>query len=77
MDHNVPVVKMLAQFSVSGTEMVDPNRRICENQFAAPCGVEHSSIAALWLPETPSVSAFSLDEGFESFTNHAFSPLPQ
>ena len=33
MDHNVPVVKMLAQFSVSGTEMVDPNRRIGENQF--------------------------------------------
>ena len=33
MDHNVPLVKMLAQFSVSGTEMVDPNRRIGENQF--------------------------------------------
>src|SRR2546425_550321 len=33
MEHNVPVVKMPAQFSVSGTEMVDPNRRICENQF--------------------------------------------
>src|SRR4029077_3866492 len=33
MDHNVPLVKMLTHFLVSPTEMVDPNGRICENQF--------------------------------------------
>src|ERR1017187_2980810 len=33
MDRNVPFVKKLAHFLVSGTEMVDPDRGICENQF--------------------------------------------
>ena len=38
MDHNLPFVQMLPQFLVSGmkvsrTKVVDPNRRIRENQF--------------------------------------------
>src|SRR5258708_21926122 len=33
MDHDLPLVKVLAQLFVSGTQVVDPNRRIGENQF--------------------------------------------
>src|ERR1700730_567679 len=33
MDHNVPLVKMLTHFLVSRPEVVDPDRRIGENQF--------------------------------------------
>src|SRR5580698_3992071 len=32
MDHNLPLVKMLAQLFVSRAEMVDPDRGVCENQ---------------------------------------------
>src|ERR1039458_2523892 len=33
MDRNVPLVEMLAHFFVSRTKVVNPDRRICENQF--------------------------------------------
>src|SRR5208282_2238699 len=33
VDYDVPLVKMLAHLFVSRTEMIDPDRRICENQF--------------------------------------------
>src|SRR3984885_1527105 len=33
MDHNVPLLKMLAHFLVFGTKVVNPNGGIRENQF--------------------------------------------
>jgi hypothetical protein len=33
MNRNVPLAKTLPHFFVSGTEVVNPNRCICENQF--------------------------------------------
>src|ERR1017187_2866833 len=32
MDHNLPLAKLLPQFFVSGAEVFDPYRRVCENQ---------------------------------------------
>src|SRR5208283_5835707 len=32
MDHNLPLVELHAHLVVPRTEMVNPNRRICENQ---------------------------------------------
>jgi hypothetical protein len=36
VDHNLPLVQMLAHFCVFRTEVVDPDRGICENQFGRP-----------------------------------------
>src|SRR6202041_3500778 len=36
MDHNLSIVKLLTQFVVSPPKVVDPDRRVCENQFKLP-----------------------------------------
>ena len=66
----LPLVKMLTHFCVSRTEMVDPDRRICENQFAPPPAAWNIlQLGHCASQGRQSACAFPLDEGLESFTN--------
>jgi hypothetical protein len=58
MDHNLPLLEKPLQFSVAGTEMVDPNRSIRENQCGRTRGAEYSSNSAWCRREKPIFERF-------------------
>src|ERR1700730_2456346 len=77
MDHDLPMVKKRAQLFLSQAKVVNPNGRICENQFsrtlvfARPAAWNTLQLGHGAPQGRQPASAFPLNEGLQRFTKQS------